>query len=79
MRHFYDIFKSARGAIDLATIMVGLIVAGVLTAGVSATVYAVIPWTQDKAAKADLQAMKAPSHYQFGGKFPTGYSPKFPK
>jgi surface protein len=43
---YQKIFKSTRGAIDLATIIVGVVVA-------------VVPWTQDRAAKADLNAMMA--------------------
>jgi len=48
------IIASSRGAIDLASIMVGIIVIGLISATVAATVFAVIPWTQDSAAKQQL-------------------------
>lgn len=47
----------ARGAIDLASIMVGVIIIGIIAGVISATVFAVIPWTQDSAAKESLGAV----------------------
>jgi len=48
------ILASTRAAIDLASIMVGIIVIGIIGGVIAATVFAVIPWAQDNAAKANL-------------------------
>jgi surface protein len=53
-----DLRHSVAGAIDLASIMVGVIVLGVIAGVIAATVFAVIPWAQDNAAKADLGAIR---------------------
>jgi len=44
-------FRSINGAIDLASIMVGIIVMGIIGGVVGAVIFAVIPWSQDNAAK----------------------------
>ena len=49
--------KSTRAAIDLASIMVGILVVGIIAGVVAATIFAVIPWAQDNAAKANLDAV----------------------
>ena len=49
--------KNAKGALDLSTIMVGVLVIGVLGTLVAAFILAVIPWTQDQAAKAQLKSV----------------------
>jgi streptogramin lyase len=49
---------STKGAIDLASIMVGVIVIGIIAGVIAATVFAVIPWAQDNAAKQSLDAVK---------------------
>jgi type II secretory pathway pseudopilin PulG len=49
--------KSSRAAIDLASIMVGIIVIGLIGGVIAATVFAVIPWSQDKAAKQQLDSV----------------------
>lgn len=46
------------GAIDLASIMVGVIVLGIIGSVIAATVFAVIPWSQDEAAKATLGSVR---------------------
>lgn len=48
----------ARGAIDLASIMVGVLVIGIIGAVIAATVFAVVPWSQDEAAKQSLGAVQ---------------------
>jgi hypothetical protein len=48
------VLTSAKGAIDLASIMVGIIVIGLIAAVIAATIFMVIPWSQDKAAKDQL-------------------------
>ena len=49
--------KNEKGAIDLASIMVGIIVIGLIGGVISATVFAVIPWAQDSAAKQQLDSV----------------------
>jgi type II secretory pathway pseudopilin PulG len=53
------------GAIDLASIMVGVIIIGILSAGIAATVFALIPFSQDKAAQQNLQAAASAQSVQF--------------
>ena len=55
----YNWARNERGAIDLASIMVGVIVIGLIGGVVSATVFAVIPWAQDNAAKQQLDSVSA--------------------
>ena len=45
------------GAIDLASVMVGVIVLGIISAVILATVFSVIPWSQDRAAEMDLDSV----------------------
>jgi hypothetical protein len=47
-----------RGAIDLASIMVGVLVIAIIGGVISASVFVVIPWAQDSAARASLDAVK---------------------
>jgi type II secretory pathway pseudopilin PulG len=49
-----DAFKNEAGAFDLPSILVGVVVVGVLTAGVLASIFGVIPFAQDKGAQQDL-------------------------
>lgn len=50
-------WKNQSGAFDLPSILVGVVVVGILTAGVFAAIFGVIPWSQDRAAKQDLAAV----------------------
>lgn len=52
-----DLFKNEDGAIDLASIMVGIIVMGLIGGIIAATVFTVIPWTQDNSAKQQLDSI----------------------
>jgi type II secretory pathway pseudopilin PulG len=52
-----EAFKNEAGAIDLASIMVGIIVIGLIGGVIAATVFAVIPWAQDNAAKQQLDSV----------------------
>jgi type II secretory pathway pseudopilin PulG len=52
-----EAFKNEAGAIDLASIMVGIIVIGLIGGVIAATVFAVIPWAQDNAAKQQLDTI----------------------
>lgn len=53
------------GVIDLASIMVGVIIVGILSAGIVATVFALIPFTQDKAAEQALSAASTAESVQY--------------
>lgn len=48
--------RGQNGAIDLASIMTGVLVIGIIGAVIAATVFAVVPWSQDAAAKGNLHA-----------------------
>ena len=52
-----EAFTNEAGAIDLASIMVGIIVIGLIGGVIAATVFAVIPWAQDNAAKQQLDSV----------------------
>jgi hypothetical protein len=56
-RNIGNAFRNEEGAIDLASIMVGILVIGLTSAVISATVFAVIPWAQDSAAKHQLTSI----------------------
>ena len=73
IRHKRDTFTSAnnafrneKGAIDLASIMVGIIVIGLIGGVIAATVFAVIPWAQDNAAKQQLDSVVQAENAYFG-------------
>lgn len=57
LRTLHPALTSREGAIDLASIMVGVIVIGVIAGTIAATVFAVIPWAQDRAAKSAFDAI----------------------
>lgn len=52
-----DAFRNEAGAFDLPSILVGVVVVGVLTAGVLASIFGVIPFAQDKGAVQDINAI----------------------
>lgn len=54
---FKNFRQSSKGAIDLASIMVGIVVIGLIGGVIAATIFAVIPWAQDNAAKNQLDAI----------------------
>ena len=58
-RNFRTAFRGASGVIDLASIMVGIIVIGIIGGVIAATVIAIIPWSQDSAARSNLDAVRA--------------------
>jgi surface protein len=62
----HGLFKNEDGAIDLASIMVGIIVIGLIGGVIAATVFTVIPWTQDNAAKHQLDSVTAAESAYFG-------------
>lgn len=53
-RSMREAFFNEEGAVDLASIMVGIVVIGIVAGAIAATVFAVIPWSQDKTAKSEL-------------------------
>ena len=57
MHSLHNVFRNERAAIDLASIMVGIIVIGLVGSVIAATVFAVIPWAQDNAAKQQLDSV----------------------
>ncbi|MCU1584083.1 MAG: hypothetical protein JWM49_639 [Microbacteriaceae bacterium] len=59
------IFRDDEGAIDLASIMVGVLVIGIIAGVIAATVFAVIPWSQDNAAKQALGAVSTAESVQY--------------
>lgn len=50
--------RSAHGAFDLPSIITGVVAVGILTAGVLAAVFGVIPFAQENGAKQDLAAVR---------------------
>lgn len=62
----WTLFKNEDGAIDLASIMVGIIVIGLIGGVIAATVFAVIPWSQDNAAKHQLESIHTAENAYFG-------------
>lgn len=54
------------GAIDLSSIMVGVIVVGLIGGVIAATVFGVIPWTQDNAAKQQLISLQSAQSAYYG-------------
>ena len=74
------VFKNEAGAIDLASIMVGIIVIGLIGGVLAATVFAVIPWAQDNAAKQQLDSIASAESAYMGlssatpSPLPAGYA-----
>lgn len=60
------VLKTEGGAIDLASIMVGVLVIGIIGGVIAATVFAVIPWSQDEAASQALDSVKTAESVQLG-------------
>jgi hypothetical protein len=53
-----SLLRQQRGAFDLPSIMTGVVVVGVLAAGVLATIFGIIPFAQDNGAKQDTAAIR---------------------
>jgi hypothetical protein len=56
-RLILEVLKNTKAAIDLASIMVGVLVIGVLASVIAVAVFAVIPWSQNEAAKSALNSV----------------------
>jgi type II secretory pathway pseudopilin PulG len=65
---FRAVLSNTKGAIDLASIMVGVIVIGLIGGVIAATVFAVIPWAQDNAAKHQLSNINTAQQAYIGMK-----------
>lgn len=63
---FRNILRNETGAIDLASIMVGIIVIGLIGGVIASTVFVVIPWSQDNAAKQQLDSVVSAESAYFG-------------
>jgi hypothetical protein len=50
--------RSERGAFDLPSIITGVVVVAILTAGVLAAIFGIIPFAQDNASKQDISAVR---------------------
>lgn len=50
--------RQTEAAIDLASIMVGVLIVGILAGVISASIFGVIPWSQDAAAKSALDSVR---------------------
>lgn len=66
------ILRSTLGAIDLSSIMVAVIIVGVIGAVIAASVFTVIPWSQDKAAQVSLRAIQTAETVAMAKEQPTG-------
>jgi alpha-tubulin suppressor-like RCC1 family protein len=77
MLRLRSILNSSRAAIDLASIMVGVIIIGLIGGVIAATVFAVIPWSQDKAAKQQLEAIATAENAQYGKSADNGNTPVY--
>ena len=60
------VLTNSRAAFDLASIMVGVVVIGIIAGVVAATVFAVVPWTQDNSAKQSLNAVTVAENTYYG-------------
>ncbi|QNE48712.1 hypothetical protein F1C58_16775 (plasmid) [Glaciihabitans sp. INWT7] len=65
MRAIRASLGSARGAIDLASIMVGVLVIGVIGSVIAVSVFAVIPWAQNSAAQQSLGSVRTAESVAF--------------
>lgn len=78
---WHNAIRNESGAIDLASIMVGVLVVGLIGGVIAATVFAVIPWAQDNAAKQQLDPIVQAQNAYYGlssttpSPLPPGYSP----
>lgn len=73
---FRALFRNEKGAIDLASIMVGIIVIGLIGGVIATTVFVVIPWAQDRAAKQQVDSIVSAQSAYRG--LSSGASPAIP-
>lgn len=58
------------GEVDLVSIIIGVVLVGILSVGVLAAVFGVIPWSQNNAAKQDLTAIRTAQNAAKHGETP---------
>lgn len=58
--------ENEQGAMDLSSIMVGVVVLGLIGGIIAATVFTVIPWAQDNAAKQQLVSLQSAQSAYYG-------------
>lgn len=63
---FNTVVANEKAAIDLSSIMVGIIVLGLIIGIIASTVFVVVPWTQDNAAKQQLVSLQAAQDAYYG-------------
>ena len=56
-RKLKQVFVSRSGAIDLASVMVGIVVIGLIGGVIATTLFAIIPWSQDNRARGQLDSV----------------------
>jgi cell division septation protein DedD len=66
MLQLRKILFNTRAAIDLASVMVGIIIIGIIGGIIAATIFAIVPWAQDKQAKENLTAAKTAQDVYIG-------------
>lgn len=66
MNKVHSVLRSSRAAIDLASIMVGVIIIGLIGGVIAATVFVVIPWAQDNAAKQQIESIHTAENALYG-------------
>jgi surface protein len=66
MLRLQHVLKSSRAALDLVSIMVGIIVIGLIGGVIAATIFAVIPWAQDNAARQQLSSIHTAENALYG-------------
>jgi len=57
MRSFITLYKSTKGAFDLPSIMVGIVVLGIISGITIATIFTAIPWAQDNSTIATVNGL----------------------
>jgi hypothetical protein len=75
-RTLLEALKSPRAAIDLASIMVGVLVIGIIGGVIAVAVFAVIPWAQMEAAKSAVSSVRiaeSVARVNPGDALPSGY------
>ena len=60
-----SIFRSPAGVADLLSIMVGVILIGIASIGVVATLFQIVPWAQDSTARQSLSAVRTAESVAF--------------
>jgi hypothetical protein len=66
LKNFSYAFRNERGAFDLPSILVGVLVVAVMALGVMAVVFGIIPFSQDKSAQQSLAAVSTAEGTYYG-------------